>query len=417
MKNIEKLVESIINNVVNIKEHVWIAGFSGGKDSSLLVDLLTETISKYRNDVYLYVIYADTMLEYPQVRSYAYKYLKELENYANETGLHIEKVVVTPDPGQDFISLQLFKGYPMPHRRFRWCTDKLKIKPASKALRQILKKHDIEDAALFNGSRLDESVHRKSIMLRRYRNDNEKNSLIRQNTNQYFKLTGSSFTDQLPLYVAKSTHLGIKINVYSPLAYLTEDKVWVIIRHRKKPYFTSYPLYEELLTLYGKQSKRKRKLPIRFGCWLCTVTTIDKSGQYFAKMNKNVRILVWARKALFIISHDGNINRKGNKNKENSDLKLLRNPGKYRRQSYSSLNENGKLLTQAIYYVVLKKYPDAFKSYFEDDRYNYVIEYIKSLDISKTLKVINNIYKEAKDKELKKILKQLKNKLLDTIKQ
>lgn len=398
-----KITKFIVDSLKTVPENVWVAGFSGGKDSSLLVDLLVETIAIHRPYTVLHVVYADTLLEYPMVRDYAYKYLGLLREYVEEKNLRIYIHYVTPEKYKDFIYLQLVKGYPMPHRRFRWCTEKLKIIPAKKVVKRIIEEHGSGNVALFNGSRLDESIYRSRLLRKRVRNSEEvRNDKDMSGTAILRRMIGSEFTSHLPLYFYASSNFGSKLNVYSPLAYVTEEDVWKILLMKKHPFFTNEELYIELSKLYGRSNPpHHTNVKVRFGCWLCTVATVDKSGEYLATIDNRVEILRWARKALFLISH--------------GDNELFRNKPRFKKQKYGSLNKEGKLLTQTIYHIVYKKYPEAFKSYINYKQYNYVLKLTEKINYEKAVRTAKKIISKTKKKEVAETLKELIN-YLNTLK-
>ena len=395
-----------------IPEKVWIIGFSGGKDSSLLVDLATEYVSEYDRDITLHVIYADTLIEYPMVRDYAYEFLDELEKYREKSNLRIYTYKVKPAIGRDFLSLQLVKGYPMPHRRFRWCTEKLKIIPARKVIEKIINEYGESNTALLNGSRLDESAHRSGIMKRRVEGCRDCIDPVTGYSTKYVlkvmkNKTGEEFSERLPLFVTRSQGFKARVKVYSPFAYLKEEEVWEIIRNRIKPCFTDKPLYIELLKLYGKYGgKYKSEDKIRFGCWLCTVATKDKSGEYFTKVYEDLRreleIIKWARNALFVISH--------------SAPEIFRKKGKFPKQKYNGLKEEAIEIMRAIYYIVYVYYPDAFKSYFMDQKYRDLLNtLIAEINYEKVFSVINELRRKRVPKDVETIIENLEKYMKEII--
>ncbi|MCD6301178.1 MAG: phosphoadenosine phosphosulfate reductase family protein [Staphylothermus sp.] len=404
----KKLIDSIFVSFSLIPERVWIIGFSGGKDSSLLVDLATEYISEYDRNKVLHVIYSDTLIEYPMVRDYAYEFLDELDNYREKTRLEIYTHRVKPAIGRDFISFQLIKGYPMPHRKFRWCTDKIKIIPARKVITEIIREYGESNIALLNGTRLDESKYRKNIMKKRVERcrdcvDPVTGFSVKYVLKNMKSKTGSEFTETLPLYVTKSRGFNANVKVYSPLAYMKEEEVWKIIKIRSKPYFTNKQLYIDLLKLYGKYGgKFRSKDKIRFGCWLCTVATKDKSGEYFIKVFKKQRqkldTLKWARNALFIISHNA--------------PEIFRKKGKYPKQKYDGLNEYAIELTRAIYHVVYVTYRDAYKSYLFDKEYmEYINNLIGKINYKRLLQIIQELRTKQLPLEVQNVLNELEKRI------
>ena len=134
------LIEGSLATLADLaREHhkaVWEVGFSGGKDSTLLLHLLVEFLEDRvgrpgaRLPKAIYVVYEDTLLELPPIRQYARKVLADLAAYSHEfLGGLVKTVVVRPLEGEDFFSMMIDRGYPAPHYRFRWCVRVLKVKP------------------------------------------------------------------------------------------------------------------------------------------------------------------------------------------------------------------------------------------------------------------------------------------------
>ncbi|OYT40273.1 MAG: hypothetical protein B6U89_02685 [Desulfurococcales archaeon ex4484_58] len=404
--SVDELVEMIFMSFSMIPEKAWIIGFSGGKDSSLLVDLAVEYVSEYDQEISLHIIYADTLIEYPMVRDYAYEFLDRIDFYRRKKDLRIYTYRVKPDIGRDFLSLQLIKGYPMPHRKFRWCTEKLKIIPARSVIESIIKEYGESNTALLNGSRLDESTYRSGIMKKRVRGCRDCIDPVTGCSTKYIlrlmkRKTGVEFSEGLPFFVTRSRGFKASVKVYSPFAYLREEDIWSIIKSRIKPSFTDKPLYRELLKLYGKYGGRYLSdHSIRFGCWLCTVATKDKSGEYFIKVYKDRRkqleIIKWARNALFTISHKA--------------PEIFRKEGRFPKQEYNGLNEYGLELTRTIYYIVYMKYREAFKSYLEEPIYREQLNNLLKINREKVLNIIETVLVSKNiPEEVRKTLVEIKD--------
>ena len=112
----------------------WIIGFSGGKDSTVLltltwlalIELKDAGIKLTRN---VYVVCNDTMVENPVIEEYVVKVLDKIKRAAKEQQLPISVATTTPELEDSFWCCVIGKGYPVPNNSFRFCTEKMKIKP------------------------------------------------------------------------------------------------------------------------------------------------------------------------------------------------------------------------------------------------------------------------------------------------
>jgi DNA sulfur modification protein DndC len=115
----------------------WLLAFSGGKDSTSVLVLAVEFLRRRRPaGVSLEVLYADTLLEIPPMARHAERMLAHVEALAGAEGLPLRVQRLRPPPDQTFWVLVLGKGYPVPSFRFRWCTDRLKVRPMRRAAEQ-----------------------------------------------------------------------------------------------------------------------------------------------------------------------------------------------------------------------------------------------------------------------------------------
>lgn len=240
--------------------HPWVVAFSGGKDSTLLLQLTWEMMAELpptQRQRPLIVLGNDTLVESPLVMRHLRTSLTSVAAAARSCDLPIETRVTTPAVDQTFWVNVIGRGYIPPTRNFRWCTDRMKIRPTSRILEQFVREHG--GAILLVGTRRSESQTRGRGMARR------KVSAARLNPH--------------------SAVAGCRM--FAPLADLDDDDVWMVLMQRKPPWGGTH---RDLISLYRQAAGGECPLVIskddapscgssspRFGCWTCTVVVKDKS--------------------------------------------------------------------------------------------------------------------------------------------
>lgn len=245
----------------------WIIGFSGGKDSTTVLQMVFQALSKLPKKQLakeIHIICNDTLVENPAIVEYSDKQLTKIEIAGKEqlfsSNPDLFKVAkLTPKLEDTFWVNLIGKGYPSPNRWFRWCTERLKINPTSDYIKHALQKNN--NAIIVLGTRKAESTNRAASM-EKY---NEGNKL--------------------------RNHRLPNVYVYAPIADLSNNEIWAYLLQVKNPWGTDN---KELLRLYGfacdsgecpffietgTQSCGKS----RFGCWVCTVVDRDKSMENFVE--------------------------------------------------------------------------------------------------------------------------------------
>lgn len=236
----------------------WVVTFSGGKDSStvlhLTVEVLIELKDEGKDSKTVYIVSSDTGVEMPVINNYFFKKLDQLRIFIKNNDLNMKVQVVSPEVEQTFWTLLLGKGYPSPNQNFRWCTDRLKINPATKFLTSI--SNENRSILMLLGVRSDESQTRAESIEKRDRNHR---GLVKHDT------VPNTF-------------------VLSPIKDWTNSEVWDFLMTHKAPWGN----HNDMLSLYHKGSGEadcnialNPEAPscgkTRFGCWVCTVVSKDKS--------------------------------------------------------------------------------------------------------------------------------------------
>lgn len=235
----------------------WILGFSGGKDSTCMVQLVWHAISDLpieKRQKRIYIISSDTLVESPKIVEQITSTLDNMEKAAKKQGLPISTNLVRPEIKDSFWVCLLGLGYPAPSNNFRWCTDRLKIRNADRFINEKVSEYG--EAVVVLGTRKDESGSRAQLM-------------------NLYEIKGS--------YLSRHSKFA-QTYVYTPLRdFITED-VWNYLLQNKNPWGGSN---RDLLALYQNANAAECPLVVdsstpscgnsRFGCWVCTVVDKDKS--------------------------------------------------------------------------------------------------------------------------------------------
>ena len=246
----------------------WVIGYSGGKDSTAVAQLTwmaVEQLPKSKRKKPVFIVTTDTMVENPIVSNWVESSLEKMKIAAKENDLPIKPYLIKPKLEDRFWVNLIGKGYPAPRRGFRWCTDRLKIKPSNDFIKSVVNKHG--EAILLLGVRSAESSARaKSI---------KKHTKENQVLNKH--------QDLLNCYI------------YSPIKEWSNDDVWLFLLQYENPWDYSN---KSLLNLY-QGATEDNECPVvidtttpscgssRFGCYVCTLVSKDKSMQAMVQNDKD----------------------------------------------------------------------------------------------------------------------------------
>ena len=165
---IEAIKNVIRSEYQETHHYPWLVAYSGGKDSTLLLQLVWEVITdlppaaRRRRIV---VVGNDTLVESPLVIEHLRDSLKEIRWAAEEQGLPIETKITVPCIDQTFWVSVIGRGYIPPTRNFRWCTDRMKILPTTRLLKRMTR--NAKGTVLLIGTRRAESQNRRRAMSKR----------------------------------------------------------------------------------------------------------------------------------------------------------------------------------------------------------------------------------------------------------
>lgn len=258
MESFKEIIEDIKEQFLEDDDkRPWIIGFSGGKDSTLLLQLvwyaikeLPEEQRSYRD---VHVVCNNTLVENPKVMEYVKGVLNRIEKAAVEQSLQIKVKQTTPILEDTFWVNLIGKGYPAPNNVFRWCTERLKINPTTQFILEKIR--ETGEVVILLGTRSDESANRAKNLKKR----EVKGQRLRK-------------------------HILPNAYVFAAIKDVKTDDLWQYLSQVKSPWGSSN---KELITLYKNANSGDCPLVIdtttpscgnsRFGCWVCTVVKRDKS--------------------------------------------------------------------------------------------------------------------------------------------
>lgn len=250
----------------------WIIGYSGGKDSTVVVHLVYEMLkrlSPIKRNKPVYIVSSDTLVENPIIKNYLLDMIGEISEAAKRDNIPITCKIVSPEPNNTFWANVIGKGFPTPRLNgtFRWCTDRLKILPSGKFMNEIIKTHNSEIVVLL-GVRKAESIARKKRI--------ESREIMGRLLNRHATIKGAY--------------------VYPPIVELTTDDVWDILlsNNSTASWGSSTNRIVELYSgadsgecpfagITDRNEQTQSCGQSRFGCWICTVVKEDKSLNGFIR--------------------------------------------------------------------------------------------------------------------------------------
>ena len=154
--NLDYLESEIIDQYLHDDNpRPWIIGFSGGKDSTLLLQLVWNALSRIKDLAWtrdIYVVCNDTLVENPRIVDFIERTLKRVERAAVQQGLPIRVERTRPRLEDTFWLNVVGKGYPSPTNMFRWCTERLKINPTTRFITEKI--NEKGEAIIFAGNQI-----------------------------------------------------------------------------------------------------------------------------------------------------------------------------------------------------------------------------------------------------------------------
>ncbi|HUS49058.1 MAG TPA: phosphoadenosine phosphosulfate reductase family protein, partial [Candidatus Paceibacterota bacterium] len=167
MIDYNKIIKELKNLYLS-DQRPWIIGFSGGKDSTCITQLIYYMIKNLPSDKRtkkIHVLSSDTLVESPFIQDRIKKSCSKIEAQSRKDRLPIKVEILRPKLNDTFWVNLIGRGYPSPNRWFRWCTERLKINPMTKYTVDQVKENG--EVIILLGARKGESASRAQT-LRKY---------------------------------------------------------------------------------------------------------------------------------------------------------------------------------------------------------------------------------------------------------
>lgn len=235
----------------------WVVGYSGGKDSTTALQLIwtaIKSLAPAQRTKTIHVISSDTLVETPVVSRYIDETLAKITTAAVEQDMPVVTRKVIPSIERSFWVNLIGRGYPAPSRRFRWCTERLKIEPANDFIKSCVAEYG--EVIMVLGVRSQESATRSQVMA-------------------LHRIEGSKLSRHSSL---------LNAFVYAPIADFSTDDVWTYLLQNPSPWGSDN---RDLVAMYRNAASGECPLVVdtttpscgnsRFGCWVCTVVERDKA--------------------------------------------------------------------------------------------------------------------------------------------
>jgi DNA sulfur modification protein DndC len=256
---IKDIENEVVDQYINDENaRPWIVGFSGGKDSTMLLQLVWNSLKSIPPELRkrpIYVVCNNTLVENPKIIKYTEDVLEKIEAAAVEQSMPVYVHRTTPKLENTFWVNLLGLGYPAPNNSFRWCTERLKISPTTEFIKSQISK--VGEVIVLLGTRSDESSTRaRSIAKNKIHIEGER---LRK-------------------------HVLPNAYVFAPIKDVTTAEVWQYLNQVSSPWGSSN---KQLNAIYRNANGGDCPIVIddttpscgnsRFGCWVCTVVKRDKS--------------------------------------------------------------------------------------------------------------------------------------------
>ena len=245
----------------------WIIGLSGGKDSTCITQLVYNmllALPPEQRTKHVYVLSDDVLVESPPADYRRKQICALIDKQVKIDKIPLSTETLRPILNDTFWVNLIGRGYPSPNRWFRWCTDRMKIRPMNRFVYSQIKENG--EVVMVLGIRKAESQNRKRTI-------------------EKYEISGTKL----------SQHSEIKgALVYAPISDWEDvEDVREYLRTYPSPwgddnnkFLDEYYSSGETDTEFIVDKQSASAGATRMGCWTCTVVPRDWSLEWYIREGK-----------------------------------------------------------------------------------------------------------------------------------
>lgn len=267
MLSVAEKVQTVLDNLKDIYlkyKRPWIVGLSGGKDSTCITQLIYQMLKSLKPEERIkpvYILSADALVESPHADNRRKHICSLIKKQVEIDELPIIVKTLRPALNDTFWVNLIGRGYPSPNRWFRWCTDRMKIRPMSNFVYSQIKENG--EVIMVLGIRKSESNNRKRTI-------------------EKYEISGTKLTQ----------HTEIKgALVYAPISDWDDiEDVRAYLRQTPSPwgddnnkFLDEYYSHGEADPEFIVDKQSASAGATRMGCWTCTVVPRDWSLEWYIR--------------------------------------------------------------------------------------------------------------------------------------